>query len=31
MQITEDVMQQHPEVNVITGNNDSGPLGLLKL
>ena len=30
MQITEDVMQQHPEVNVITGNNDSGPLGAVE-
>ncbi|WP_066686576.1 sugar ABC transporter substrate-binding protein [Christensenella intestinihominis] len=30
MQITEDVMQAHPEVNVITGNNDAGPLGAVE-
>lgn len=27
MEITENVMQQYPDVRVITGNNDSGPLG----
>ncbi|MFV0352392.1 MAG: sugar ABC transporter substrate-binding protein [Oscillospiraceae bacterium] len=27
MQIAEDVLQQYPNVKVITGNNDSGPLG----
>ena len=27
MEITENIMQQYPDVRVITGNNDSGPLG----
>lgn len=27
MEITENIMQQYPDVKVITGNNDSGPLG----
>lgn len=27
MEITENIMQQYPNVKVITGNNDSGPLG----
>ena len=27
MEITENIMQQYPNVRVITGNNDSGPLG----
>ncbi len=27
MEITENIMQQFPNVKVITGNNDSGPLG----
>ena len=27
MEITENIMQQFPNVRVITGNNDSGPLG----
>ena len=27
MQITEDIMQQYPNVKVIVGNNDAGPLG----
>lgn len=30
MRITEDVMSAHPEVNVITGNNDAGPLGAVE-
>ncbi len=30
MQITEDVMQANPEINVITGNNDAGPLGAVE-
>ncbi|MEF9896525.1 MAG: substrate-binding domain-containing protein, partial [Clostridia bacterium] len=27
MEITENIMQQYPDLKVITGNNDSGPLG----
>lgn len=27
MEITENIMQQYPDVKVITGNNDAGPLG----
>ncbi len=27
MKIAEDVLQQYPDVKVITGNNDAGPLG----
>ena len=27
MEITENIMQQYPDVRVITGNKDSGPLG----
>lgn len=27
MQIAEDILQQYPNVKVITGNNDAGPLG----
>lgn len=30
MRIAEDVMSAHPEVNVITGNNDAGPLGAVE-
>lgn len=27
MEITENILQQYPDVKVITGNNDAGPLG----
>lgn len=27
MEITENILQQYPDVRVITGNNDAGPLG----
>ena len=30
MAIAENVMQAHPEVNVIIGNNDAGPLGAIE-
>jgi ribose transport system substrate-binding protein len=30
MKIAENVMQAHPEVNVIVGNNDAGPLGAVE-